>query len=175
VVGDLAGDASRASTTFDKLPQVVKPGDNIFLNDGLVQLAVETVSGDAVHCRVTVGGPMLSHKGINLPNAELGISALTERDREWLAFALAHGVDSIGQSFVQSAHDVHAVREAARPRPARHPGIRQDRACARIAAHRRDLGGGRRHHGRARGDLGVEIPTRASRSPRRSCCRRPIR
>jgi pyruvate kinase len=72
-VGDFAGDAARASTTFRSLPQVVKRGDTIFLNDGLVQLVVEAVGGDAVHCRVAVGGALLAHKGINVPDVELGI------------------------------------------------------------------------------------------------------
>jgi pyruvate kinase len=116
------------------LPQAIKPGDIIFLNDGLVQLVVEAVSCDAVRCRVGAGGALLSHKGINLPAAELGISAFTERDRECLAFALAHGVDAIGQSFVQTADDVEAVRASARR--ARRPGVRQDRARPCIAAHR---------------------------------------
>ena len=156
-VGDFTGDASRVSTSFEKLPQVVQPGDPIFLNDGLVQLVAETVSGDAVHCRVAVGGALLSHKGINFPDVELGISAFTERDRECLAFALAQGVDAIGQSFVQSAEDVHAVREAARAAGREVPvfaKIERARALQRIDEILAAADGIMV----ARGDLGVEIP-----------------
>jgi pyruvate kinase len=156
-VGDFTGGASRASTTFEKLPEVVKPSDIIFLNDGLVQLVVEAVSGDAVHCRVAVGGALLSHKGINLPAAEVGISAFTERDRECLAFALAHGVDAIGQSFVHSADDVEAVRAAARAAGRDVPvfaKIERTRALQRIDEILAAADGMMV----ARGDLGVEIP-----------------
>jgi pyruvate kinase len=58
-VGDFTGGATRVSTTFQGLPQAVKPGDTIFLNDGQVQLAVEAVAGDEVRCRVVVGGALL--------------------------------------------------------------------------------------------------------------------
>jgi pyruvate kinase len=156
-VGDFAGDATRVSTIFRRLPQVVKPGDVIFLNDGLVQLAVEAVSGDAVHCRVAVGGPLLSHKGINLPAVELEISAFTERDREWLAFALAHGVDAIGQSFVQSADDVHAVREAARA-AGRDVPVFAKIERARALQRTQEILAAADGIMVARGDLGVEIP-----------------
>jgi pyruvate kinase len=156
-VGDFAGNATRASTTFETLPKAVKPGDTIFLNDGLVQLVVEGVSGDEVRCRVAVGGALLSHKGINFPDVELGISAFTERDRACLAFALAHGVDAIGQSFVQSADDVRAVREAARAAGrdvSVFAKIERARALQRIDEILAAADGIMV----ARGDLGVEIP-----------------
>jgi pyruvate kinase len=156
-VGDFAGGATRASTTFEKLPQVVSAGDTIFLNDGLVQLVAESVSGDAVHCRVAVGGALLSHKGINFPDVELGISAFTERDRECLAFALAHDVDAVGQSFVQSADDVRAVRAAARAAGRDVPvfaKVERARALDRIDEILAAADGIMV----ARGDLGVEIP-----------------
>ena len=156
-VGDFTGDASRVSTTFDKLPRVVKPGDVIFLNDGLVQLVVETTSDDAITCEVAVGGTLLSHKGINIPDVDLGISAFTERDRECLAFALEHGVDAVGQSFVQDAGDVDAVRAAveASGRPvlifAKIERSQALRHIERILAAADGIMV-------ARGDLGVEIP-----------------
>jgi pyruvate kinase len=99
--------------SFDRLPQVVKPGDRLFLNDGLVQLCVERVDGADVHCRVTAGGELRSRKGLNLPGIDLGVSAFTEEDRACLAFALEHGVDAVSQSFVERASDVTVVREAA--------------------------------------------------------------
>ena len=60
-----------------------------------------------------VGGELRSRKGLNLPGIDLGISAFTDRDRECLKFALEHGVDAVSQSFVESAADIEAVREAA--------------------------------------------------------------
>src|SRR5262249_53971779 len=92
---DIVGDAKRASTTFERLPGVVKPGDKIFLNDGLVQLVVRQVVGNDVECAVVVGGELRSRKGLNLPGIDLGISAFTEHDRACLEFALKEGVDAV--------------------------------------------------------------------------------
>jgi len=110
----IIGNAARASVSFDKLPQVVKAGDRLFLNDGLVQLEVTGVSGADVYCTVTAGGELRTHKGLNLPGVALGISAFTDHDRACLQFALAQGVDAVSQSFVENASDVEAVRSAAR-------------------------------------------------------------
>ena len=65
--------------SFEQHPQVVKPGDSIFLNDGFIQLKAEKVDGDEVHCQVLVGGEMRSHKGLNLPGIDLGISGAENR------------------------------------------------------------------------------------------------
>lgn len=110
---DIIGDVTRVSMSFDPLPRVVKPGDRLFLNDGLIQLLVDRVVGTDVHCKVAVGGELRSKKGLNLPGINLGISAFTDHDRACLEFALGHGVDAISQSFVERADDIHAVRAAA--------------------------------------------------------------
>jgi len=111
--GDAPGDADRVSVSFPRLPQVVRPGDTVFLNDGLVALEVERVEGAEVHCRVATGGELRSHKGLNVPGVDLGIEAFTPRDREALALALRAGVDMVSQSFVERAGDVAALRRAA--------------------------------------------------------------
>lgn len=110
---EVVGDRTKASMTFERLPQVVRQGDRLYLNDGLVQLLVDHVEGNDVHCKVAVGGPINSRKGLNLPRIPLGISAFTEHDRECLKYALSIGVDAISQSFVESAADIGAVRAAA--------------------------------------------------------------
>ena len=100
---DIVGDQQRVSISFARLPQVVKRGDILSLNDGYIQLEVLQLSGTDVVCAVRVGGELRSRKGLNLPGIDLGISAFTERDRECLKFALEQGVDAISQSFVESA------------------------------------------------------------------------
>ncbi len=107
---DILGNAERASVSFERLPEVVHPGDVLFLNDGTVQLLVEEVEGANVRCRSQGKGELMSHKGLNLPGINLGISAFTSRDAECLGFAMANGVDAVSQSFVVSAADVKAVR-----------------------------------------------------------------
>jgi len=110
---DIVGTKARVSTTFTPLPRVVKPGDMLFINDGLIQVKVLEVQGNDVLCNVVVGGEVRSRKGLNLPGIDLGISAFTEHDHACMKFALENGVDCISQSFVSSAADMIAVRQAA--------------------------------------------------------------
>ena len=110
---DIVGDSGRVSVTFARLPQAVKPGDSLYLNDGYIQIKVLKVEGNDVHCQVLVGGELRSRKGLNLPGIDLGISAFTDRDRQCLEFALKERVDAVSQSFVENAADITAVRDAA--------------------------------------------------------------
>ena len=71
------------------------------------------IEGNEVRCKVEVGGELRSRKGLNLPGINLGISAFTEKDHECLTFAMEQGVDAVSQSFVETAADIKAVREAA--------------------------------------------------------------
>jgi pyruvate kinase len=154
---DIVGNAQRASTNFEQLPRVVKPGDRIFLNDGLVQLVVERVLGNEVECTVVVGGELRSRKGLNLPGVDLGISAFTQHDRACLEFALTHGVDAVSQSFVQSAADIHAVRAAAATMGGQ-PFIIAKIERAAAIAHFDEILAAADGIMIARGDLGVEVP-----------------
>ena len=109
----LVGNRELVSVSLPELPRVVRPDDVLFINDGLIQVRVETVEGDLVHTRVVVGGTLRSKKGLNLPGIDLGISAFTAHDRDCMRFALENGVDAISQSFVNSAADIADVRRAA--------------------------------------------------------------
>jgi pyruvate kinase len=154
---EIIGDAARVSVSFTRLPQAVKPGDILFLNDGLIQLEVVSSGKTDVACRVVVGGELHSRKGLNLPGIDLGISAFTERDRECLKFASEQGIDAVSQSFVESAKDIEAVRAAA-DAMGYHPFI-----IAKIErSNALDLIDGILAAADglmvARGDLGVEIP-----------------
>ncbi|HSA79960.1 MAG TPA: pyruvate kinase [Geminicoccaceae bacterium] len=156
-VGAFNGDARRASTTFARLPEAVKAGDVIFLSDGVIQLRVERIERQDVHCSVVAGGALFSNKGINLPDLELAIDAFTPRDKECLEFALSQKVDAVGQSFVQSGADVLAVRAAARAaggEPLVFAKIERAAALERIDEILSVADGIMV----ARGDLGVEIP-----------------
>jgi pyruvate kinase len=110
---DITGNSERVSVSFDPLPQAVKAGDCLFLNDGIIQLEVDAVDGNDVRCTVRVGGELRSRKGLNLPGIDLGISAFTDHDRNCLEFALDQGVEAVSQSFVETASDITAVRNAA--------------------------------------------------------------
>jgi pyruvate kinase len=154
---DIVGNAQRASTTFPQLPRVVKLGDRIFLNDGLVQLVVDRVARNDVECKVVVGGELRSRKGLNLPGVDLGISAFTDNDRACLEFALEHGVDAVSQSFVERAADIHAVRAAA-AKIGKQPFIIAKIERADALAHFDEILAATDGIMIARGDLGVEVP-----------------
>jgi len=83
----------------------------VLLADGALELRVVEKSADTLTCRVIVGGPLSSHKGVNLPGVTLPISAFTAKDRDDLAFGLKHEVDFVAQSYVRSAADVTEVKE----------------------------------------------------------------
>ncbi len=104
------GDETRVNLPHKEIFAAVKPGDVLLLNDGNV--ALEIKEADAVHALTTVkvGGMLSDHKGVNLPGITLPISALTEKDRSDLEFALGLGVDWISLSFVQKASDVAEAR-----------------------------------------------------------------
>ncbi len=107
------GSSSQVSTTYDGLPHDVKPGDTILLDDGLLQLEVDHVSGTEVYTRVVIGGMLRDHKGLNLPGVKVSETALTEKDRADLAFGLALGVDFVALSFVRSPDDLMEARRLA--------------------------------------------------------------
>ena len=156
-VDEITGNSQRVSVSFKGLPEVVKPGDRLFLNDGLVELTVEHVSGSDVHCRVSVGGELRSKKGLILPGIDLGISAFTGHDRACLEFALQHGVDAVGQSFVETGADIEAVRAAAQAAGKRPFIIAK---IERLAATENfdEILNASDGIMVARGDLGVEVP-----------------
>ena len=154
---NIVGNAQRVSMTFADLPRVVKPGNRLYLNDGLVQLVVDRVSGNDVECTVAVGGELRSRKGLNLPGINLGISAFTEHDRDCLEFALGEGVDAVSQSFIESAADVNAVRSAAE-KLGHHPFIIAKIERADAVKHYDEILAASDGIMVARGDLGVEVP-----------------
>jgi pyruvate kinase len=154
---DIVGNAHRVSMSFAPLPSVVKQGNRIFLNDGLVQLMVERVTGNDVVCTVVAGGELRSRKGLNLPGIDLGISAFTEHDRACLEFALKAGVDAISQSFVERAVDIETVR-AATAKIGAHPFIVAKIERSDALAHFDEILAAADGIMVARGDLGVEVP-----------------
>ena len=154
---DIVGDNQRVSLNFKSLPDVVAPGDLIYINDGFIQLEVQNVAGDHVICEVQVGGELRSFKGVNFPGIELGISAFTDQDLEFLKFAANQGLDAVGQSFVQGPEDIKAVRAAAKALdyyPFIIAKIERAKALNNLDAILEVTDGIMV----ARGDLGVEIP-----------------
>src|SRR5512133_2543055 len=108
--GEILGDARRVSTTYPHLAEDARAGDRLLIDDGLIELRVLDSDGVRLRAEVIEGGVLGEHKGINLPGVALRAEALSEKDRDDLAFGLSHGVDLVALSFVRTAADVASCR-----------------------------------------------------------------
>jgi pyruvate kinase len=106
----VTGDAARVATPFTHLPEEVQVGHRILVNDGLVELIVVAVERGQVVTRVVHGGPISSNKGMNFPDSELSIPAITEKDKDDLKFAVEHQLDYVAASFVRRRSDIEQLR-----------------------------------------------------------------
>jgi pyruvate kinase len=105
------GEGQTIPTTYQQLPQDVKAGDRILLDDGLMELRVLGAQGSDIRCLVIHGGLLKEHKGINLPGVAVSAPALTEKDRDDLRFGIGQGVDYVALSFVRRPEDVIEARK----------------------------------------------------------------
>lgn len=105
---------------YEYLHQEVKPGSTILIDDGKVELRVTSVRGKSLVAEVVIGGPVSSNKGLNLPHTTTRIAAITDKDKEDIAFAIKHEVDFIALSFVRTADDIASLRKLL---PAKKPAI----------------------------------------------------
>ncbi|NEO89438.1 MAG: pyruvate kinase [Moorea sp. SIO3G5] len=155
----MVGKQEISSVTYEPLADEVPAGATILLDDGKVEMRVDEVDREqrALHCTVTVGGPLSNNKGVNFPGVYLSIKALTDKDRRDLMFGLDQGVDWVALSFVRNPQDILEIKElinsAGKQVPVvakieKHEAIEQMEAiislCDGVMV--------------ARGDLGVELP-----------------
>ena len=106
------GDKYHACVTYQGMAQDVHFGDRILIDDGAIELVVNGVGDRRVDTTVERGGPLSSHKGVNVPGVSLSVEAVTPKDLDDLAWGIANGVDLIAQSFVRSPSDIVRLREA---------------------------------------------------------------
>ena len=105
------GTSRLLSVDFPALPRDVKTGERILLDDGKMELQVLSTDGEKkIRVKVIYGGVLSSKKGFNLPDTQLSIPSLTEKDKRDLEFGLSHGVDWVGLSFVRTAEDIHELK-----------------------------------------------------------------
>jgi pyruvate kinase len=99
---------------YPQLSQSVKEGGLIYLNDGFIQLKVLDVRPSLVKCEVLVGGPLLSHKGLNIPDGKIFVEPVTEEDLKFVDFGLEQGIDLFGVSFIEKAADILKIKDYAK-------------------------------------------------------------
>ncbi len=142
-----------------RFPALVKPGDSILIDDGLIELTVLSAAEQKVQCEVVVGGRIKSNKGINLPGISAELPSITEKDRHDLAHALDWEIDWIALSFVRRAEDVEVLKNSIQALTDRHvpvmAKIEKPQALENLDQIIEVADGIMV----ARGDLGIEIPT----------------
>ncbi|MEP6782965.1 MAG: pyruvate kinase [Acidobacteriota bacterium] len=156
-IGDEIGGPGRVYTAYGELALKVTTGDRLLLDDGKIELEVDSASPEEIHTHVIDGGELGEHKGINAPHVPLRAD-FTEKDQRDLKFGLALGVDMVALSFVQSANDIARAKammvEEGRPKTPIVAKLERPEAIDRLdeildAADAVMV---------ARGDLGLEIP-----------------
>lgn len=151
------GDATRVHLPHPEILKSVEPGDRLLIDDGRLHLRAEKSDGKSIVCTVVAGTKISDRKGVSLPDTELPMGALTEKDRKDLDAVLATGVDWIALSFIQRPEDLAEVRKVARGRAALMAKIEKPQAVKRLPEII-ELSDALMV---ARGDLGVEMPLEA--------------
>ncbi|HEX8347743.1 MAG TPA: pyruvate kinase [Actinoplanes sp.] len=154
---DILGTPDRVSCTYSKLPQEVKVGDRLLIDDGKVAVQVSAVEGNDIRCLVVEGGPVSNNKGVSLPNVAVSVPAMSDKDEADLRFALRLGVDLIALSFVRSPDDIKLVHQIMAEEGATRPvlaKVEKPEAVTHLEAIVLAFDGVMV----ARGDLGVELP-----------------
>lgn len=108
---EVIGAGDLIPTSYKELPQDVRPGDRILLDDGLMELEVLAAAAEEVRCRVRSGGILRDRKGMNLPGVAVSVPALTPKDRNDLLFCIREEVDFVALSFVRRAADVQELKD----------------------------------------------------------------
>ena len=155
---DVDGTATLIPVDWPELCGALAIDDTVYLADGSIRLRVTGNDGKTVEAEVEVGGPLSSHKGMNLPGVEAGLDSVSEDDLRWVEFAVANQLDYLAVSFVRKADDLDPVLDKLEELKSEIPMIAKiekpqaadaveeivDRATGGIMV--------------ARGDLGIEVP-----------------
>lgn len=163
---------------YPYLAEEAQPGLQILLDDGLLELRVESVTDAKVTCRVIQGGPLKSRKGVNLPELTLRLPSLTDKDRQDVEFGVAQGVDIVSLSFVRQAQDILTLKHLLASLGASHTPVLAKIEKPQAIQNLNDILAVVDAVMVARGDLGVEM--RAEKVPMlqkhiiRECNRRCI-
>lgn len=154
----ITGNGEVVAVNYPDMPKVIKPGNRILIDDGLIELIAQEVNETEIICAVMNGGPLKPRKGVNLPGISTTLPGVTDRDVRHIAFGIEQGIDMIAMSFVRKAEDVLQVRQLLEDAGATHiqiiSKIENEEGVDNLDAIIEVSDGIMV----ARGDLGVEIP-----------------
>lgn len=108
---DIVGDNTKCTVTYKELYKDIRKGGRILINDGLVELEVTYIKGRDIYCTVLNGGAIGNNKGINVPDVEIHLPSITEKDIDDIIFGIENGFDFIAASFVRKAGDVIEIKK----------------------------------------------------------------
>jgi pyruvate kinase (EC 2.7.1.40) len=156
---ELEGDEHIVSVSYKGMPNDVSVGDIILIDDGLIEFRVVEITDTDIIMKALNSGVLKDHKGVNIPNVNINLPALTERDVEDIIFGIENGIDYIAASFVRRASDVSEIRKVLED----HNGVNID-IIAKIENQQGldnidEILVAADGIMVARGDLGVEVPT----------------
>lgn len=152
------GSKEGVSVDYTGIANDVKVGNRILINDGAVELVVEKVSVEKIETRVQIGGDIASHKGVNLPGANVSLPAITEKDKKDIQFLLGEGVDFIACSFVRQPSHIKEIRNFIQQQKATSPNLIAKIETMEAIENFQDICKEVDGIMIARGDLGVELP-----------------
>ena len=154
---DFHGTSEHISLDYLALPSEVEKGSLILIDDGLVALEVESVDGQDMTCVVKNDGLIGERKGVNMPNVNISLPAITERDRQDILFGLTENIDYIAASFIRDGESVRGIRELCRENGGEHVTIFPKIECALGVENFDEILEASDGIMVARGDLGIEI------------------
>ena len=152
------GNHERFSLDFKNLPNELKPGDRVLIDDGLLEFDVDKIEGTDIYCTLANSGDLGERKGVNIPGVDISLPAVTERDREDIIFGCELGIDAIAASFIRDGKGVEEIRQICKEHGRDKVSIYPKIECALGIENFDDI----LEHSSgimvARGDLGIEIP-----------------
>jgi len=108
---DYLGDQNKCQISYEGLPEDIKPGDAVLIDDGLIELEVISSNGSEIKTKVLNGGDVKNNKGINVPGVKINLPAITQKDIDDIEFGIANDIDFIAASFIRKASDVLEIRK----------------------------------------------------------------
>ncbi len=155
---DVAGDHTRVSVSYKNLHRDLTSGARILLDDGLIELVVDDITGNEIHTTVIAGGPISDRKGVNLPDTRFSMPYVSQRDYDDILLGIRTGFDIIAASFVRSKEDVLEIRKILDDNGGKHIRIMSKIENAEGVANLEEIISVSDMLMVARGDMGVEIP-----------------